>query len=378
MKENHKKNTPVTILLSVMVAITLSVSFLFWRDSNRLSDAYADIMQVEAISSNTQRQINVATTESPSIRDVFVINETTVGALSLDGENPISLLNDASIALLANEVYLQWLAIEELLSVNWNLEPGEDTKDLDLNALGLARDAHFKAMTDLSNGIGDQAKELTAQIGEYQFIMISLLFLIAMVLINNGLQTRAELVINRELAQKAQIDTATGLYNRSRCQELFKGNQPVSEQRNPAIMVLDLNDLKKTNDNLGHRVGDELISSFASILKRACDIHAVPPFIGRYGGDEFIVYYEDIETEEELKIYLKELKFLTDAHNEKETRFQVSYAVGYSYIKKGSQEKLTARQLFDKADEAMYINKEEGKRAKNPNYDADKAKGDVR
>ncbi len=378
MNDSHKKNTPVTILLGVLVGITIFTSMLFWRDSNQLSDAYADIMQVEAISSNTQRQINIATTDSPSVRDVFVINESTVNALSIDGTEKISLMSDSGIALLANEVLVQWYTIEELLSVNWNLAEGEDVQALDLNSLGLARDAHFKAMTDLSNGISEHTHDLNSKISQHQLVITSLLFLITMVLINNGLQTRAELMINRELAQKAQIDTATGLYNRSRCQELFKGNQPVSEQRNPAIMVLDLNDLKKTNDKLGHRVGDELIYAFAIILKKACAIHTIAPFIGRYGGDEFIVYYEDVQNEDELKLYLKELNFLTEEHNEKETRFQVSYAVGYSFISKNSEEKLTARQLFDKADEAMYINKEEGKRAKNPNYDEEKAKGDVR
>ncbi len=377
--DKAKKNLSLTnATLGILVALMGGMAILYADASSKMSDAYADIMNVESISSTTQRQICIAAIDSPQQREVFVINDNTTKALSIDGSEKISLMSEPSIALLANEVLEQWVLIEEIISVNWNLESGQEAQVINVVALGLARDAHFKAMTDLSNGITEYTHDLNDKIQQYQFFLTVLMFLIAVILINKGLQTTAELSMSKELAEQAQIDEATGLYNRSRCQELFKGNQSASEQRTPAIMVLDLNDLKKTNDSLGHRVGDELIGAFAQILKNASIVHTIPPFIGRYGGDEFIVYYEDIKNEEELHSYLKELKFLTQEHNDREHRFQVSYAVGYSMLGKDSTERLTARQLFDKADEAMYVDKEEGKRAKNPNYDTEKAKGEVR
>lgn len=378
MNELHKKNPISTFLMTVLIMVTVVTAYLFYRDMSQLNNAYADIMQVEAISSTTQRQISLSENNEQQQREIFNINALTENSLTVNGESAISLMRDPSIAILANQVYEQWLLIDELLSVNWRLEEGEETKELDYSAIRLARDAHFKAMTDLSNGISDNTQELGYNIGKYQLMIMACAVLIAAILINNGLQTRAELLISKEMASKAQIDSATGLYNRSRCQELFKNNQSISEQRNPAIMVFDLNDLKKTNDSLGHRVGDELIGAFANILKNGCSVHTIPPFIGRYGGDEFVVYYEDIASESELELYIKELDFLTKEHNERENRYQVSYAVGYAHIGKNSKEHLTARQLFDKADEEMYINKEAGKRAKNPNYDEQKAKGEVR
>lgn len=378
MKEKNQNRSLSSFILWTLILVTVGIAFIFARDMSKLNAAYADIMNVEAISSTTQRQINLASVEAPQQREVFVINDNTVNALSINGSDRISLMDDSNIAVLANEVLQQWLLIEEIISVNWNLEEGESAKEINLITLGLARDGHFKAMTDLSKGMATYTNNLNSQISKYQFAIMSLLFFIGLILFNNALQTRAELVISRELSEKAQIDTATGLYNRSRCQELFKGSQSISDLRKPAIMVLDLNDLKKTNDNLGHRVGDELIYTFANILKNACAVHTIPPFIGRYGGDEFIIYYEDIQSEAELQIYLNELVFLTKAQNENETRFQVSYAVGYSCVCEAPSEKLTARQLFDKADEAMYVNKEEGKRARNANYDAEKMKGETR
>lgn len=359
---NEGKNSLNTAILMILITAMIATSFLFWRDMNRLNNAYADIMQVEAISSTTQRQINLATNKEHLQRDVFYIGESTENALSSEGSQRISLMDNPDISHLATEVLLQWLTIEEILSVNWNLAPGETAQELNYIDLSFARDAHFKAMTDLSNGISSYTNEFKSNITQYQLMITLFAFLIAMIMLNNTLHAKAELQISKEVAQKAQIDTATGLYNRSRCQELFKENRPVSDQCNTAVMVLDLNDLKITNDSLGHRVGDELIFTFGTILKNACSVHTLAPFLGRYGGDEFLVFYEDVQDEEELKLYLKELEYLTQEHNEQEDRYQVSYAVGYCYGDK--KDKMTVRQLFDNADEAMYVNKVEGKRAK--------------
>lgn len=378
MNELHKKNPLVNLLLTLLIVATAGVSFFFMLDMAKLSAAYADIMQVESISSTTQRQISLSENNEHQERDVFNISTLTEKALTEDGENAISLMSDPNIATLAQRVLEEWLAIERMLSVNWDLEDGEETRQLDYISLRLKRDSHFSAMTDLSAGISNYTQELSGKINQYQLTIVALLVLIGLVLFYKALQVRAQLTISKELAELSQLDTATGLYNRSRCQELLKGDQAIGDQRAPAFMVFDLNDLKKTNDKLGHRVGDELIFSFANILKTSTNVHSTPPFIGRYGGDEFVVFYEDLKTADEINIFLKEIEFLTKEHNENETRFQVSYAVGYSYLDHTTNEMLTARQLFDKADAAMYVNKEFVKRAKNPNYDAEKAKGEIR
>lgn len=378
MSEIHKNNPITTAILWILTVAMLGMSFLFAFEMSKLNDAYEDIMQVEAISSTTQRQISLSENNEQQMREVFNIGELTVKALTVDGENAISLMSDPYIALLATGVLTEWLKIEQMISVNWNLDVGESAKELDYISLRLARDAHFSSMTDLSDGIGDYTKELNNRISRYQVTILALAIFIGLMLFHKALQLRAELVMSKEMAELSQLDTATGLYNRSRCQELLKGDQGIGNLRTPAFMVLDLNDLKKTNDSLGHRVGDELIFSFANILKNAANIHTLPPFIGRYGGDEFVVFYEDIKNEDELQIFLKELAFLTKEHNEKETRFQVSYAVGYSFVNGNSADELTARQLFDLADEAMYVNKQEVKRAKNQALEGEQVKGEVR
>lgn len=377
MNEATPKKSMLTVIISLLLFAVVATFFLFWRDMSYLNNAYADMNRIEFISSSTQRQISLAETNGHLQKDIFFIDEATQKTLSYEGETALSVMDDPAMVLLANEVLDSWLTIERILSVNWNLEDGQETQDLNLIDMRLARDSHFKAMTDLSTAIGDYTVSLNSKISQYQMIILALLFVTAMVLINHILQTQAELLISKELAEKAQIDIATGLYNRSRCQELFKGNQAISDKKTPAVMVLDLNELKSTNDTLGHRVGDELIGTFAGLLKSATAVHTVAPFIGRYGGDEFIVFYDDVAKEEELKVYLDELAFLTKEINDNESRFQVSYAVGYAIVDSHSDEKLTTRQLFDKADAAMYENKIAGKRAKNQKFEQQEEKTEV-
>lgn len=90
--------------------------------------------------------------------------------------------------------------------------------------------------------------------------------------------------MNKQLEKKAYLDLHTGLPNKSRCEQFFHDEHFINEPT--AVMVYDLNNLKLANDTLGHIVGDQLILNFSNLLRGA-----VPSqdFVGRYGGDEFLV-----------------------------------------------------------------------------------------
>ena len=56
-------------------------------------------------------------------------------------------------------------------------------------------------------------------------------------------------------------------------------------------MILDLNNLKHTNDTLGHEEGDKLIVDFADILRNTIGSSGV---LFRWGGDEFVVFVRNV------------------------------------------------------------------------------------
>lgn len=109
----------------------------------------------------------------------------------------------------------------------------------------------------------------------------------------------ARIASQEKIRYMARFDSLTGLANRGHFQELVNealaNNNP---ERNCAVLVLDLDDFKSVNDTLGHPVGDGLIFAIAERLSDYVDDQAR---LSRFGGDEFMVYFDDIADEADLR-----------------------------------------------------------------------------
>lgn len=103
-----------------------------------------------------------------------------------------------------------------------------------------------------------------------------------------------ELRYKEEIAQRANTDFLTGLYNRRYVYQ-YVNNKP--EQTPITIFYLDLDNFKSVNDTYGHTEGDHALLLTKDILYK----HASGSVIARIGGDEFLVIetkeysYEDLE-----------------------------------------------------------------------------------
>jgi diguanylate cyclase (GGDEF)-like protein len=87
---------------------------------------------------------------------------------------------------------------------------------------------------------------------------------------------------NEELRHKANDDCLTGFYNRFYLSEL---RDDITGERNVGITFLDINNLKNSNDTLGHAAGDELIVRVSQMIR---SIYDGSTFF-RVGGDEFVI-----------------------------------------------------------------------------------------
>ncbi|MGJ7609789.1 putative bifunctional diguanylate cyclase/phosphodiesterase [Variovorax sp. GB4R4] len=87
----------------------------------------------------------------------------------------------------------------------------------------------------------------------------------------------------RELDFRANHDSLTGLLNR----EGFLAAAP--RLRNGASLMLDLDGFKAVNDAFGHRAGDQVLQDVGRWLQRELAVHDA--VVGRWGGDEFAVFY---------------------------------------------------------------------------------------
>ena len=103
----------------------------------------------------------------------------------------------------------------------------------------------------------------------------------------------------------ARYDNLTGLPNRAYFHELV-GEAMASGDRDRlcGLAVLDLDDFKSVNDTLGHPIGDGLIYAVA---ERLAGVAGQGITVSRFGGDEFMVFFDRIEDESHLTIQIDEI-----------------------------------------------------------------------
>ncbi len=169
--------------------------------------------------------------------------------------------------------------------------------------------------------------------------------------------------IKREYVEKlaqvqnlAHIDALTGIKNKNAYQEREQlMNRRIIERRQPefAIVVLDVNDLKKINDTLGHKAGDECICSACKII---CSTFKRSP-VYRVGGDEFVVISQDEDYSRS-----DELVELISKHNE-DAICNGGIVIACGMAKFSNEENVVS--VFTKADQNMYENKKLLKSKKN-------------
>lgn len=118
-----------------------------------------------------------------------------------------------------------------------------------------------------------------------------------------------------------------------------------------SLIILDLDDFKKINDNYGHLVGDRALKILTDTLMatfRRRDI------IGRLGGDEFLVFIKSVTSREILDKRMKEL-FVSLAQTEE---LNLTCSVGICIMER---EGFSYEEGLKKADTALYKSKKEGK-----------------
>ncbi len=161
----------------------------------------------------------------------------------------------------------------------------------------------------------------------------------------------------KQLIEKSQIDGLTSLYNRpateKMVEEILESNYGSDIY---ALMIIDIDDFKSINDTYGHLLGDAVLADVSKIFKstfRDTDI------IGRIGGDEFLVFMNKVNSEEDVRDKAQKMCEKIRKLYEYETNLnKVSVSVG---IALAAKERILYKQLFKNADLALYETKQKGK-----------------
>jgi diguanylate cyclase (GGDEF)-like protein len=182
--------------------------------------------------------------------------------------------------------------------------------------------------------------------------LVALIYLLFRVF-NNLVDQKSKSKILKEKQKLLYHDSLTGLKNRHYFDNLLSD---LKTKEKLCFIIIDLNELKAINDEYGHLVGDELIKMASVKIKEIFkDFEHI-----RFGGDEFLLISEN-KSKETLEELINES--ITAANNAnivfEDIRLEgFSFGIGYA-IRKDLDE--TINDVFKRADEAMYLNKVNGK-----------------
>lgn len=155
---------------------------------------------------------------------------------------------------------------------------------------------------------------------------------------------------------EAARDPATGLFNKKAIKEYTINRLNQYPNSSTYIAIMDIDDFKNINDTYGHMFGDEVICKVSEIIRSVLSSRGVA---GRFGGDEFFIVFENIESEIDLRRLLKTMaKHFLWLYAGSDKNFNVTVSFG---IAKAPDYGTSYEPLFKKADRALYIAKAKGK-----------------
>ncbi|RKZ33731.1 hypothetical protein DRQ33_03650 [bacterium] len=163
---------------------------------------------------------------------------------------------------------------------------------------------------------------------------------------------------HKELLKLLYTDELTHLYNRRYLKEQIPKYLAQAQQRDltVAFFMFDMDNFKGINDTYGHQTGDSALVHFAKILVNTFKKGGIPI---RYAGDEFMVISLGIDKNKAKQLgEVVEEKLRNTPFNAGNEQLKLQCSIGVSLFP-GDGENVDT--LFEKADEALYIAKHQGK-----------------
>ncbi len=159
-----------------------------------------------------------------------------------------------------------------------------------------------------------------------------------------------------ELQARAETDSLTKLYNKIESKQRIERLLEKSIDERFALLIVDIDNFKGVNDNLGHQFGDAVLVDISAKIKslfRDSDV------VGRLGGDEFVVFLRNITNDD---IVSEKANALCEAfrhtYSGKQNQYKISGSVGIAF---SPEHGITFDELYHAADMALYQSKQRGK-----------------
>ncbi len=173
------------------------------------------------------------------------------------------------------------------------------------------------------------------------------------------MEIEADLLKNnlKNAHDKAVRDPLTGLPNRFAYEEriIFEHSRWLRYKSPLSLLIWDIDLFKLINDNFGHKAGDKTLALVAQLILDNC---RETDFIARFGGEEFIMLLPNTTSEQALIFAENTRSIVANSgfnHNGKSINLTIS--CGISQFSEGDENEA----VFDRADQALYQSKEQGR-----------------
>ena len=151
-------------------------------------------------------------------------------------------------------------------------------------------------------------------------------------------------------------DFGTGLVNKGTILGYARNLIESQPDHDVAIAIIDLDNFKNINDTYGHKFGDEVLAKTAHIIQDAVGNHGM---VGRIGGDEMFIVYDNLENKGELRGLLRTIRTNVEwSYKGIRDDVEVSCSIGAATYPVAGK---TFDELFNVADKLLYLAKEKGR-----------------
>lgn len=296
-----------------------------------------------------------------------------------DGQEAVEVLANKSIDVVLTDIRMEGMSGFDLLehvqktddTINVIMMTGYDSYDMVKRAL---RDNAYDYLKKPLNNHDEIISTVTRAYESVRLTRENIALIERLKTSNTKVNSANKrlLQLNKQLRKLAITDSLTSMYNRRFIDDWIQSYavSNISLETNYSILLLDVDNFKSINDNLGHDGGDKVLKHLANVLKSG-NRHS--DLVGRYGGEEFIVVMpgtdavEAFEAAEKIRAMIQAAKILVSSGT-----IQITASIGISTnlapVPSIAKNTLTpaeaffsGRALVAQADKALYAAKDRGK-----------------
>jgi diguanylate cyclase (GGDEF)-like protein len=316
-----RKKPRITFMIIAALIIFLLISGGTFSILSQQAGNARVVNYIGIVRGGTQKLIKEELYGQPDDALIARLDGIVAELISGQGDNELIALPDSAFQGTMQRIKVMWADLKLLIT---GVRAGEDNValyELSQEYFDLTNTAVFEAEAYSEFSVGRSRVVLLLVSGSALVLFIGALVYYLRL---ESTRKRAE-----RLDKLAHDDTLTGIPNRLQCEKVCNTLDKQKPSYNICVFMFDMNNLKETNDFLGHKAGDELIREFAKLLKAwARDSNA---FVGRYGGDEFLAVFKDIGMED-ARAKLSKIYSMADTYNEQahSDYEKLSFASGFA------------------------------------------------